>query len=219
MRNNQKLKSILAILAMSFITLAASATSPALATISKSFPEASPTAIASIATLSSLTAVPCTILSGMIAGRRVRFRTLTALGLIVTFLGGLLPVFAGSIYEILLGRAILGVGTGLIAPLTSTLVLYLFSGDEVPKQLGRNAMATNVGAVIFQLLQKWGNVDWKEMYRTFNMGIGMILIVSQEEAEKVKAHLSGAGETVYTIGRVVRGQHDVTIKGGVFDGK
>ena len=73
--------------------------------------------------------------------------------------------------------------------------------------------------VIFQLLQKWGNVDWKEMYRTFNMGIGMILIVSQEEAEKVKAHLSGAGETVYTIGRVVRGQHDVTIKGGVFDGK
>ena len=73
--------------------------------------------------------------------------------------------------------------------------------------------------VIFQLLQKWGNVDWKEMYRTFNMGIGMILIVSPEEAEKVKAHLAGAGEKVYTIGRVVRGEHDVTIKGGVFDGE
>ena len=73
--------------------------------------------------------------------------------------------------------------------------------------------------VIFRLLQEWGNVDWQEMYRTFNMGIGMILIVSQEEAENVKAHLSGAGETVYTIGRVVRGQHGVTIKGGVFDGK
>ena len=178
MRNNQKLKSILAILAMSFITLAASATSPALATISKSFPEASPTAIASIATLSSLTAVPCTILSGMIAGRRVRFRTLTALGLVVTFLGGLLPVFAGSIYEILLGRAILGVGTGLIAPLTSTLVLYLFSGDEVPKQLGRNAMATNVGAVIFQLLGGYlCNYSWRMPFLAYLAILPVLLIV------------------------------------------
>ena len=96
--------------------------------------------------------------------------------------------------------------------------------DNIPRALPDDlAVEINDDAwempVIFQLLQKWGNVDWKEMYRTFNMGIGMILIVSQEEAEKVKAHLSGAGETVYTIGRVVRGQHDVTIKGGVFDGK
>ena len=96
--------------------------------------------------------------------------------------------------------------------------------DNIPRALPDDlAVEINDNAwempVIFQLLQKWGNVDWKEMYRTFNMGIGMILIVSQEEAENVKAHLSGAGETVYTIGRVVRGQHDVTIKGGVFDGK
>ena len=94
--------------------------------------------------------------------------------------------------------------------------------DNIPRALPDDlAVEINDNAwempVIFQLLQKWGNVDWKEMYRTFNMGIGMILIVSQEEAENVKAHLSGAGETVYTIGRVVRGQHDVTIKGGVFD--
>ena len=69
---------------------------------------------------------------------------------------------------------------------------------------------------IFTLLQKWGNVDWKEMYRTFNMGIGMILIASKDEAAKMKAKLEADGETVYEIGRVVRGNHDVTIKGGVF---
>ena len=96
--------------------------------------------------------------------------------------------------------------------------------DNIPRALPDDlAVEINDDAwempVIFQLLQKWGNVDWKEMYRTFNMGIGMILIVSPEEAEKVKAHLAGAGEKVYTIGRVVRGEHDVTIKGGVFDGE
>jgi phosphoribosylformylglycinamidine cyclo-ligase len=71
---------------------------------------------------------------------------------------------------------------------------------------------------IFRLLQQWGNVDWPEMYRTFNMGIGMILIVSAEEAEAVKAHLQAADETVYEIGKVVKGSHDVTLQGGVFVG-
>ena len=71
---------------------------------------------------------------------------------------------------------------------------------------------------IFRLLQQWGNVDWPEMYRTFNMGIGMILIVSAEEAEQVKAHLKAANETVYEIGKVVKGNHDVTLQGGVFVG-
>jgi phosphoribosylformylglycinamidine cyclo-ligase len=70
---------------------------------------------------------------------------------------------------------------------------------------------------IFQLLQKWGNVEWPEMYRTFNMGIGMIIIASPDEADNIKAHLAAENETVYEIGRVVKGPHDVTIKGGVFD--
>ena len=175
---SKKLKAILAILAMAFINLAASATSPALATISQSFPEASSTAIASIATLSSLTAVPCTILSGMIVGRRIRFRTLTAIGLVVTFLGGVLPVFAENVGEILIGRAVLGVGTGLIAPITSTLVLYLFSGDDVPKQLGRNAMSTNIGAVIFQLLGGYlCNYSWRMPFLAYLAVLPVLLIV------------------------------------------
>ncbi len=86
----EKRKAVLAILSMAFINLAASATSPALATISGHFPDAPQTAIASIATLPSLTAVPFTILCGMIAGRKVRFRTLTLIGLAVTCMGGFL---------------------------------------------------------------------------------------------------------------------------------
>lgn len=69
---------------------------------------------------------------------------------------------------------------------------------------------------IFKLLQAWGNVDWREMYRTFNMGIGMILIVSPKDAQEIQAHLASRGETVYEIGRVKKGSHEVEIKGGVF---
>ena len=70
---------------------------------------------------------------------------------------------------------------------------------------------------VFRLLQEWGNVDWAEMYRTFNMGIGMVLITSEEEAARIEAHLGAQHEAVFRIGRVIEGAHEVTIKGGVFD--
>ena len=95
--------------------------------------------------------------------------------------------------------------------------------ENIPRALPEN-MAVEIDTskwempTIFRLLQQWGNVDWPEMYRTFNMGIGMILIVSAEEAEAVKAHLQAADETVYEIGKVVKGGHDVTLQGGVFVG-
>lgn len=69
---------------------------------------------------------------------------------------------------------------------------------------------------IFRLLQQWGNVDWHEMYRTFNMGIGMVLIVSADDAAKIEADLAARHEKVFRIGRVTRGAHEVIIKGGVF---
>ncbi|MBQ7499110.1 MAG: phosphoribosylformylglycinamidine cyclo-ligase [Selenomonas sp.] len=95
--------------------------------------------------------------------------------------------------------------------------------DNIPRALPEE-LAVEVNAEawqvppIFKLLQQWGNVDWPEMYRTFNMGIGMVLIASIDEAEKIEAFLAARGETVYEIGRVVKGNHDVTIKGGVFRG-
>ncbi len=70
---------------------------------------------------------------------------------------------------------------------------------------------------IFKLLQEWGGVEWPEMYRTFNMGVGMILIVGADDADAVTAALGKAGETSYRIGHVTRGK-GVTLKGGVFHG-
>jgi phosphoribosylformylglycinamidine cyclo-ligase len=73
--------------------------------------------------------------------------------------------------------------------------------------------------VIFSLLQRWGNVPWAEMYRTFNMGIGMILIVSAEDARLIGRRLSAMGEAHYVIGSVVEGDGKVTMRGGVFGGQ
>ena len=55
---------------------------------------------------------------------------------------------------------------------------------------------------LFQWLQQAGNVDMQEMYRVFNCGIGMAVVVSAEDAEVAAAKLAAAGETVHRIGRI-----------------
>ena len=66
---------------------------------------------------------------------------------------------------------------------------------------------------IFSLLQEWGNVDEREMYRTFNMGIGMMLVLSKEEATKIIMEFKNKGEAIYEIGEVISGDRNVWIEG------
>lgn len=174
---NDKRKAIISICAIAFLTLVSSATSPALAVIGKNFPEASAEAIASIATLNTLTSVPFTILSGLVLGRKVKFRTATFIGLFFSLLGGILPFFATTITQILVGRAILGIGSGISAPVITCLVLSLFKGDDISKQFSRNSMATNVGAVIFQMLGGvLCNYNWKLPFAVYFLVIPVMII-------------------------------------------
>jgi phosphoribosylformylglycinamidine cyclo-ligase len=63
---------------------------------------------------------------------------------------------------------------------------------------------------IFEHMQKIGNVPQDEMLRTFNMGIGMILVVPAKKFKKVQSILERCGEKGFTIGRVVKGDKRVT---------
>jgi phosphoribosylformylglycinamidine cyclo-ligase len=64
---------------------------------------------------------------------------------------------------------------------------------------------------IFKLIQSVGNVPDGEMYRTFNMGVGMALFVTSEAAPAVVQRLTQAGESAAIIGQVLTGTHDVQI--------
>lgn len=64
---------------------------------------------------------------------------------------------------------------------------------------------------IFKLMQEIGSVPDAEMYRTFNMGVGMVIICADADADAIKAHLSKQGEKCYEIGRVQEGDRKVNI--------
>ncbi|HEU5459369.1 MAG TPA: phosphoribosylformylglycinamidine cyclo-ligase [Pyrinomonadaceae bacterium] len=64
---------------------------------------------------------------------------------------------------------------------------------------------------LFELMRELGNVSEKEMYRTFNAGLGMVIVCSTNDAEAIESHLRSQGETVYEIGNVVTGNREVLI--------
>jgi phosphoribosylformylglycinamidine cyclo-ligase len=61
---------------------------------------------------------------------------------------------------------------------------------------------------VFSWVQGLGKIDREEMYRVFNMGIGMVFIVGKGAADKVVNHLKAAGETVHVIGEVIAGEQN-----------
>ncbi len=63
---------------------------------------------------------------------------------------------------------------------------------------------------IFRWLQEAGKIEEEEMFKTFNMGIGMVIVVSPSQAKKAEEVLKRKGEKVYLIGEVTRGKAGVT---------
>ena len=64
---------------------------------------------------------------------------------------------------------------------------------------------------IFKLIAERGNIPERDMYNTFNMGIGMAVIVPESEVEKSLEILKQAGEEAYLIGEVIEGNREVII--------
>lgn len=64
---------------------------------------------------------------------------------------------------------------------------------------------------IFQLMQTIGRVEDAEMFRTFNMGVGMAIVCASTNASVIASHLESVGAACYEIGRVKAGNREVAI--------
>ena len=65
---------------------------------------------------------------------------------------------------------------------------------------------------VFQLLQRLGGVDETEMFRTFNMGIGMVIVCGAGNESAIKSHIVAAGSRCFELGRITRGERVVILK-------
>ena len=94
--------------------------------------------------------------------------------------------------------------------------------DNIPRVLPRGTRAVLNADLwpmlpVFPFLKNLGGVDPHEMYRTYNCGLGMLLILTREEAEKAKEILASINEPVYEVGEITEGSQDVIVTGGLFN--
>jgi len=87
--------------------------------------------------------------------------------------------------------------------------------DNLPRVLPKGTgavveMGTWPVLPVFTHLQSIGNVPQDDLMRTFNMGIGMVLVVPAKKFKRVQGLIEKSGEKSYLIGRIVRGDHKVT---------
>ena len=64
---------------------------------------------------------------------------------------------------------------------------------------------------VFELLQRLGRIEEHEMYRTFNMGVGMIVVCTESDAPTIKSHVEATGANCYEIGRIANGNQRVIL--------
>ncbi|MBI2529644.1 MAG: phosphoribosylformylglycinamidine cyclo-ligase [Candidatus Diapherotrites archaeon] len=77
----------------------------------------------------------------------------------------------------------------------------------IPKGLAAHIHKKQVPILdIFKLIQRCGNVPEAEMFRTFNMGVGLVLVVPEQQADGILQELEGRGETCHVIGEIVEGE-------------
>ena len=83
---------------------------------------------------------------------------------------------------------------------------------SLPKGYGAKIKKSSIRILpIFELLQKEGNISERDMFNTYNMGVGMSVVVSKDEADKALEVLKANGEDAYIIGEIVKSDESVTI--------
>lgn len=108
----------------------------------------------------------------------------------------------------------------LLEQVTVKSIAHITGGgfyENIPRSLPKGMTAkikeSDVPVLpIFDLIQEKGNVPRREMFNTFNMGIGMCVVVKKEDADKAVEILCACGEKAKVIGEIQKGEHTVSFR-------
>ena len=195
----EKTRIKIGILSICAVALTYMALSPVLASIGAEFTGVSETLVQMIITLPSFLFIAFSPLCGFAMGY-VKKKYIALAALFCYLIGGLFPfLFNSSIWELLAGSAIIGVGTGLLMPLINGFIVQYFKKDEQAGLMGLNATFTALGALAFIFiggqLAKFG---WRYSYLAFLLVVPIIIIVlfclPDGEPQKLEVNETAANE-------------------------
>lgn len=136
------------------------AVSPILGKLSLIFPHATELDIQMLSSLPSLLVIPFILLSGKLT-EKVNNILLLRTGLWIFLLSGILYLLSGQMWQLIAVSALLGVGSGLIVPLSTGLISHYFTGKYRTKQFGYSSAITNITLVLATTLTGYlAEVNW-----------------------------------------------------------
>ena len=145
----EKTKILIAILSLYFVVCSTMTVSPALQTLYNAFPDFDRTTVMYIYTLPSLVGIPVTILIGLVAGTKVRFRTILLSATALMVVMGVAPFFIDNLYAILVCRFLFGIGQASCLGVEVSLMYMFFSGKELGRYMGFTQVAGSLGNIVF----------------------------------------------------------------------
>ncbi|WP_416150346.1 MFS transporter [Salipaludibacillus sp. HK11] len=168
----------MAILSVSLLTvMAGAAISPALGDIALAFPDVSETSIKLILTIPSVMIIPFIFVSSHLT-RRFSKKHILFVGMLFYLIGGLGGGLVSSIELLLLCRALLGVGVGLLMPISTALVADFFDGEERTATMGQVSAANNLGGVVLFLMSGFlAAVSWRMAFSVYSLVIVAAIVV------------------------------------------
>lgn len=165
------------ILSLSLLTvMAGAAVAPALEVIREHFSDAGKLEVQLIVSMPALFIVITNMFFGRLTAR-FGARTLTMLGLVLYTAGGAAAGLFNSIGAVLAMRALVGIGVGIIMPMSTGLLSYYFPPEMRERLMGLSSAANQLGGVVATLLAGiLANVSWRLSFAVYLMGLISIVL-------------------------------------------
>lgn len=125
---------------------------PALASISALYPEIPFATFTWVSTIASLFGIAGSLGAGMLAGKRMSVKAALIIALLFTGVGGILPIFITSFPLLLVCRAFVGCGVGMVSSIGYPMILSVFEGPQAMRMTGMGTSVMNVSGVVYQIL-------------------------------------------------------------------
>lgn len=165
-----------AILCLALLTiLMNSAIIPIISELNAAFPNTSPEIIKLTLSLPALT----NIIFSLVVARlsyHIPKKYLLIFALTLYTLSGIGCSFAPTFGWLLAGRALLGVGTGMISPLVTDLIAYFYKGEERTQMIGFSNASSNLAGIFIPLLAGWlAEFSWQYAFWVYGIGFFVLL--------------------------------------------
>lgn len=153
------------------------AISPISEKLSTIFPSATELDIQLLSTLPSLFIIPFILLAGFLSNK-VAYTKLLYIGLSIFLLSGALYFVCDTMGQMIIVSVLLGVGAGIIIPLSTSLVSMFFSGKQRTRQFGYVSAITNIALVVATAVAGWlADIQWRLPFLVYLVSLLSLLLV------------------------------------------